>query len=218
MNKWRITFFLFVVLALVIILSAPLWLDNAYWWMDTNQFLQHRPHRPAFQANPLTAGAGLLINLAALFWGGVFVLYLLTTQIKRMADEMMDGFRPLFRITGLGLAILLFALLTAAALALTPMTAPLSLLILILLFLGSILGMTALGFALGRLIVSKCAWDIESPLAIFGFGILTLTLLYRLPYIGIGFIVLTFLIGLGLITTTRLGSGQPWTLDPLLED
>jgi hypothetical protein len=135
-----------------------------------------------------------------------------------MADELRHGFRPLFRLAGLGLAILLFALLTAAAMALTTITAPMSLLILILLVLGSILGTTALGFALGRLIADRCAWDFNSPLAIFGLGTLTLTLLYRFPYVGIGFIILTFFIGLGLITTTRLGSGQPWTLDPLLED
>ena len=130
-----------------------------------------------------------------------------------MAAELKDGLRPLVRLTGLGLAILVAALLTAAAMALTPMTAPLSLVTLILLFLGSILGTTALSFALGQIIAAQCAWDTGSPVALFGLGSLTLTLLYRLPYIGIGFIILTFLIGLGLITTTRFGSGQPWTLD-----
>lgn len=218
MNKGRIAFILFVVMALVLILSAPLWSNNAYYWMDTDRMLQHRPHRPAFEDNPASAGLGLLINLAALFWGGLLVLYLLTGRIRRMAAELKDGLRPLVRLTGLGLAILVAALLTAAAMALTPMTAPLSLVTLILLFLGSILGTTALSFALGRIIAAQCAWDTGSPVALFGLGSLTLTLLYRLPYIGIGFIILTFLIGLGLITTTRFGSGQPWTLDPLLED
>jgi hypothetical protein len=202
----------------VLILSAPLWTNNAYWWMDTDRMLDHRPHRPTFENNPGSAAVGLLINLTALFWGGVLVLYPLTSRVRTMADELKDSLRPLIRLTGLGLAILLAALLTAAAMALTPITAPMSFLILILVFLGSILGTTALGFALGRHIAVKCAWDLDSPLVIYGLGSLTLTLLYRLPYVGIGFIFLTFFIGLGLMMTTRLGSGQPWTLDPLLED
>jgi hypothetical protein len=93
-----------------------------------------------------------------------------------------------------------------------------ALLILSLLFLGAILGTTALGFALGRVITDQCGWEFESPLAYFGLGTLTLTLVYRLPYIGFGFMILNFFIGLGLTMTTRLGSGQPWTLDALLED
>lgn len=218
MKKWRVGFFLFVTLGLMIILTAPLWSHNPYWWMDTDRMLVHRLHRPTFEANPITAGVGLVINLTALFWGGVLVLYLLTSRIRRMADELKDSLGPLFRLSGLGLAILLVALLTAAAMALTPMTAPMSLLILIMLGLGSILGTTALGFALGRSIATHCAWNIQSPLITFGIGTLILTLLYRLPYVGIGFIILTFFIGLGLVMTTRLGSGRPWTLDPLLED
>lgn len=218
MNKWRTAFILFVILALAVILTAPLWSDNAYWWMDTDQMLQRRPHRPAFEANPITAGAGLLINLAALFWGGVFILYLLTRPIQRMASDFDVGLRPLFRLSGLGLAITLFALLTAGAMAMTPITAPMAFLLVLLLLLAAFVGTTALGMALGRWITSKCGWEIESPLLIFGLGTLVLTLLFRFPYVGIGFIVLAYLIGLGLITTTRLGSGQTWTLEPLVEE
>jgi hypothetical protein len=91
-------------------------------------------------------------------------------------------------------------------------------LFLLFLALTSIIGTAGLGFALGRLITIRCGWKIESPLLIFGLGTLTLTLLFRLPYLGIGFMILTLLTGLGLITTTRFGSGKAWTLEPLLEE
>jgi MFS family permease len=218
MNKWRIAYITFVILSLVGILSAPLWLDNAWWWMDTDRMLDHRPVRPDFEDRPLTAAVGFLINLAALFWGGVFILYLLTGRIRRMADELRAGFQPVWRMAGLGLAITLLGLLTIAATAMTPITAPLALLLLLFLALASIIGTSGLGFAIGRLITDRCGWQIESPLLIFGLGTLTLTLLYRLPYIGIVFMIMISLTGLGLITTTRFGSGQPWTLEPLLEE
>jgi len=107
--------------------------------------------------------------------------------------------------------------LTAISASLSRATFPLTVLAALVVFVLVLWGYLALAYALGRSLLRKADGS-ASPLAALALGLLLLHALIHLPFAGIAFALLSIGAGLGVVTTTRFGSMQPWDLNLLLED
>jgi hypothetical protein len=84
------------------------------------------------------------------------------------------------------------------------------------LFFPSTWGYLAMAYCLGAELLRRAAWE-ASPLAALFLGLLLFQPLVHVPYLQIPIILVLGGIGLGTVVTTRFGTNEGWSLNPLSE-
>jgi hypothetical protein len=158
-----------------------------------------------------------MATLMTLFLAGTVSLYLFPKRVKRMQTALTASWRHLFQIMLAGLAFNLLGLALVFAASLARLTFPITLLFGISLFFLSIWGYVTLAYSLGSALFSRAAWK-GSPLTALFLGLLLLQPLAHLPYLQVLAILALASTGLGVVITTRFGSNEAWSLNPLLEE
>jgi hypothetical protein len=110
------------------------------------------------------------------------------------------------------LAALSFIFLLAVGLV----GAPLALLVLLGLVVLTVIGLVTTALALGHWLARRVGAS-QSPLAQLALGILVLFPASILPFLGWLVAAVLACYGLGAILLTRMGSGEPWSLQALKE-
>ena len=224
MNRRRMMVIIIVLAAAVIMFVSALLGDLAWWSRPLlKRPMVQSPHRAWRLA--LVQDAGVRVNFAVLLAGlvtrfmtGVLVIYLVPRQVHRMAHAIAIGWRQLLRYLAVGilLAVVMAVLGLLSILALHTM--PLPVILSMIFFLASLGGVVALTYQLGRGLLSQAGWSEGSPLMSLALGVLVFYAITRIPYFGWVAMVLLWLTGVGLSVATRLGSGKPWSILPLMED
>jgi len=221
MNRWRILIVLLVLIALVLLILAA-WLG---WDVRSvsrlargGGFIQPLfSHRLAtiHQVNPFFSTIGAFITL---YLAGILVLLILPVQIHRMGQALSNSALRLLRIFLVGLlaAVLVGAIGIGSALAIS--TFPLTIILGGLLFVSGFVGFVAIAFTLGRALLRRAEWQQTSPLISLLLGLLLLYSLGEILLVGVLLNVVFISLGIGVVITTRFGSGVAWSLSPLKED
>jgi MFS family permease len=220
MNQWRLIILLLVAASLILIAAAS-W----FAWEPWNSFSvmserwQGGPSnmRHTWADNP----PNFLVSIAAFFtmyFCGILVLFTLPSQIRCMKKELCETPVQLVRITLLGMLTIILVGIIGVTSAITVGTFPLTIILGTILFLSSFVGFVALAFTLGHNLLQRGKWLNLSPFFALLLGLLILYALNVIPILGILVKALLASIGVGLIITTRFGSGQPWNISPLMED
>jgi hypothetical protein len=135
-----------------------------------------------------------------------------------MESSLKDGSRNLIKITLLGLLITVVIFTIGLSSSLTMTTFPLAIFLGSILFIGAFLGLVSLAYALGHYLILQAGWEKLSPLLTYMVGLLLLAALANIPYLGILVRLIIVMIGIGLTTSTRFGSGKPWSLSARYEE
>ena len=224
MKQWRMMVIL-IALAAVLIMFVSALLGDLAWWSRPllSTPMVQSPHRALRLA--LVQDAGVRVNFAVLLAGlvsqfivGVLVLYLVPRQVHNMAHAISIGWRQLCRyfVVGILLAIVMAVVGLLSILALHTM--PLLVVLSTIFFLASLGGVVALTYQLGRRLLSRAGWSEGSPLISLALGTSIFYAITRIPLFGWIALVLLCLTGAGVAVATRLGSGKPWSILPLMED
>lgn len=224
MKRWRMMVVI-IALAAVLIMFVSALLSDLTWWSRPlgSMSMVRTPHRAWRLA--LVQDAGIQVNIAVLlaglvtqFMAGVLVLYLVPRRVHHMAHAIAVGWRQLLRylVVGILLAIVLAVVGLLSILALHTM--PLLIILAMFFFLASLGGVVALTYQLGRVLLSQAGWSEGSPLKSLALGTSIIYAITRIPFFGWVVLVLLWLTGVGVAVATRLGSGKPWSLLPLMED
>ena len=224
MKQWRMMVII-IALAAVLIMFVSALLGDLAWWSRPllSTPMVQSPHRALRLA--LVQDAGVRVNFAVLLAGlvtqfivGVLVLYLVPRQVHNMAHAISIGWRQLCRyfVVGILLAIVMAVVGLLSILALHTM--PLLVVLSTIFFLASLGGVVALAYQLGWRLLSRAGWSEGSPLISLALGTSIFYAITRIPFFGWIALVLLWLTGAGLAVATRLGSGKPWSILPLMED
>lgn len=224
MNRRRMMVIIFA-LAAVLIMFISAQLGDLTWWSRPlgSMTMVRAPHRAWRLA--LVQDAGVRVNFAVLLAGlvtqfmtGVLVLYLVPSQVRHMTHAIAIGWRQLLRylVVGILLAIVMAVVGFLSILALHTM--PLLIVLSMIFFLTSLGGVVALTYQLGRGLLSQAGWSDVSPLTSLALGTSIFYAITRIPFVGWVVLVLLWLTGAGVAVATRLGSGKPWSILPLMED
>jgi hypothetical protein len=211
MTIWRATVFVIGMVSISLIILNP-------------QDLSRIPGFPAHvirgwqgvgQVPPAVAGLAMFL---AQFLSGLVVLYVIPGRVAGMASALRGGWSAWLRFLTVGVlfGVLLAGVGLLAVLAVH--TFPLSIILAAIFSLSAFSGSVSLAYALGRWLARKAAWAEDRPAAQYGLGLLLLFALTRLPWIGIVFLAAIWLTGAGTAVATHFGSGQAWSLAPLLAE
>jgi hypothetical protein len=224
MNKWGWLLVGACFVAVLILVGSSLLeargLVKSPWIGHLSSRLEDRPWgTPSgvvfLEANPyVNALAGLVSHYLV----GVLVLFAVPQTVRRLADTLAGGRRSLALYPFVG--VLLSAMLLAVAL-LTAVFAhlfPVPIVLLFVFFIAALSGVIALQFELGRDLLRRAGRSGASPLAALAVGTLLVFSATRVPYLGPLVLAAVWLTGVGLVLTTRFGSGGRWSLEPLQED
>jgi len=222
MKKWRTITIAAILGAIIILVSS-----NRFAWEPSTLFQRSNPgiwtpespffHRFALQEqdNGLLA---IFSILATIYLAGILAIYAFPAKIRRMESSLKDGSRNLIKITLLGLLITVVIFTIGLSSSLTMTTFPLAIFLGSILFIGAFLGLVSLAYALGHYLILQAGWEKLSPLLTYMVGLLLLAALANIPYLGILVRLIIVMIGIGLTTSTRFGSGKPWSLSALYEE
>lgn len=220
MNRWKWLPFILVAGLLALLVASALLTQQlaAYFpFLENLKSETERSQGGPFHSQP----DALLSSLGALFTlsvGGILILYAIPARIHHLAGAFSGKAAKLLRLGLLGLLAELLVLAVAVTSALTLATFPLTILLVMALFAVGYVGFVALAFAIGRGLLRRAGWQQVSPIYPFLLGLLTLLALARLPFLGFVLFVGFSSLGLGATIATRFGSGETWTLTPLMED
>jgi hypothetical protein len=222
MKKWRSVTIAAILGAFIILIGSdwfaweperPFRFSGAELWTPESSFF----HRFALQEQ----GNGLLSSfsvLATIYLSGILTMYAFPEKIRRMEIYLAPGRRILLKITLLGLLISIVIFTIGLSSSLTMETFPLAIFLGSILFISAFLGFVSLAYALGHHLLIRSGWDKVSPVLTYLLGLTLLFGLAKIPYLGIPLRLITLLIGVGLITATRFGSGKPWNLSALHDE
>jgi hypothetical protein len=224
MTKWRMIVIGLVLLSLAAIVVAELPPLSRLPWQPERPFLEPTPGfffhprgvlRPQGMVGSVAAQG---VRLLGLYLLGVIVVFVAPRRVRFMADVLHTGPQSIARsfILGLALAILVLAVGVLASFSLH--TFPVPFILIPLLFLVALGGVVAITFDLGRGLLRKAAWYGGRPLLALALGSLLVFALTRIPIVGWLVLAVIWLTGAGIALTTHFGSGQEWSLSPLLEE
>ena len=224
MKQWRMMVIIIALAAVLIMFVSAIFGDLTWWSRPLlSRTMVQSPH-PAWRL-ALVQDAGVRVNIAVLlaglvtqFTAGVLVLYLVPRQVHHMAHAIAIGWRQLLRylVVGILLAIVMAVVGLLSILALHTM--PLLVVLSMIFFLASLGGVVALTYQLGRGLLSQAGWLEGSPLTSLALGTSIFYAITRIPFFGGVALILLWLTGAGVAVATRLGSGKPWSILPLMED
>ena len=218
MNRWRITIVLLIALSIFLILGSA-WFEWGPWnayrdimesWRPENAYARNYPEVP-----PILRAVGALFTL---FLSGILALFVFPAQVRRMEIAYSSSGIALVRMAILGLLTGILLAAIAISSALTMGTFPLTIILGSVLFLSGFLGVVALAYTLGRILLARADWNYLSPIYALLLGLLILFALGEIPYLGIVLQILFGSLGVGVIIITRFGTGRPWNLSALTED
>ncbi len=224
MTRWRWVVGTAVVVAVLLVLASALLFDWHWPWIPWRLPTAGRTPLAALAAaggpvdRPLDRLAAEVASLLAQYLAGVMMLFLVPHRMRRMLRAIALGPRELLRFLAIGL-LLTAGLAAVGVLAMLSVhLLPLPFLLLAGLFAASLAGCVALAYALGHALLAKGGWSGRAPLWPLAMGTLVLFALTRVPFLGMLVLIVTGLTGAGVAVATRFGSGEPWSLTPLLED
>jgi len=216
MMKWRVLVIILIAASLALIIGASIYHWNPWTSLPDRGVIHPGPPFP-LQRNNAPALVKILASFFATFMSSVIVLYLFPRQIYRMSITFFPTSEILRQIL---LGFLFFILIGIAAISATLsfFTVPLSIGLVILVFVSSFLGVTAFSLNLGRWLMDHAGW-IGNPLPLtLGLGLVIFYALFDLPFIGIFFLVVIACIGLGATVSTRFGTDQSWNINSFIEE
>lgn len=220
MSRWRLVTIGLIALALI------LW--GVLFSLNLRPELAHElPHgfaqppagfRLQSPLSGLPAWASSLELFITLLLAGVASLYLFPARVRNMSRALASGWSRLLVTVLLGIGFALLIILFGIGAALARITFPFTILAALALVFLAVWGFLAAAYTLGRLLISRAGWGPRSPILGLALGLLLLLPLGRIPFVG-GIIMVAYIgLGLGLAITTHFGSGEPWSLIPLLEE
>jgi hypothetical protein len=224
MSRWRAVVLAMIVGAVVLILLSALAFDWGPIWQEWRGPLAVRPIFGGWGQAAVGGGGALdrlgaeLANLVAQFLVGVLVLFAAPRRLRRMAVVLAGRGRQLLRfaLTGLLLAVATAAVGLLAVLSVH--TFPLPFILIAAFFLAALIGVVALTYRLGVGLMVRAGWSDQQPLASLALGTLIVFALTRVPFLGVVILAAVWLTGAGAAIASRFGSGEPWSLLPLLEE
>jgi hypothetical protein len=215
-RKW--VAILLIVLSLGILVAASL-LEERYMqsfkfplnW-GNGQLQSNHPflERPGM----LVASIGTLITLCII---GILTSYAIPDRIRHIADSLPNNFMGISRLMFMGFLIGILVAATGISSALMFVTFPLTILLLIGLFIIGFMGFVSLAFAVGRSLLRQTGWARTSPLFALVLGMVILFALVRVPLLGAVLFLMISSLGLGATILSHFGSGKPWNLNSLTE-
>jgi hypothetical protein len=212
-----------ILVGVLILLGSGL-LEVGGWrqfpWVGPDSVYLHRSWAPpaGLWRPDVSPFVEILAGVVSQYLVGVLFLVAVPRPVRRLADAYGGGAVRLARF-------LLIGILLAAALAAVGMLSAfyvhtfwLPIVLLFFFFLAAQGGAVALGFEIGRRMLTRAGWGGGSPLISLALGSSLIFAGTRIPYVGPLVLGLVWLTGAGAALATRLGSGTSWSLAPLVED
>jgi hypothetical protein len=167
---------------------------------------------------PLQRVGVQLSGLVSQYLVALLIAYVAPRHVRRMADSLSRGSRAIARSFAIGLlsTVALAAIILLASMSIHMFPVPI--LLAVIIFLAALVGVVALAYQTGRLLLSRAAWAQESPLASLGLGTLILYGLTQVPFFGLLVLIAISLTGVGAALSTRFGGRGRWSLAPLTEE
>ncbi len=219
MARWRVLTLVLMVLAVA--LWAALFAFNLRPQLGSEVLLGISPASSLHLQGPLSglprwvASVELFVTL---FLAGVANFFLFPARLRNMVLTVGRGWARLALTTVLGIGFGLLIIVFGFGAALARITFPFTILAALVLVFLSVWGFLAVAYAVGRLLLAKAGWGGLSPALGLALGLLLLLPLIRIPFAG-GVVMIVYVgLGLGLVVSTRFGSNQSWSLNPLLEE
>jgi hypothetical protein len=166
--------------------------------------------RPAM----LVSSIGTLITLCII---GILSIYMIPDRIRYIADSLPNKLTGIFRLMFMGFLIGILVIATGISSALMFVTFPLTILLLVSLFIIGFMGFVSLAFAVGRSLLKQTGWVRTSPLFALVVGMVILFALVRVPLLGAVLFLMISSLGLGATIVSHFGSGKSWDLHSLME-
>lgn len=215
MNRWRWIVILLVILSLSVMVAGSLlgwgvWLPHPGWGAG------RIPERFTMLDRPLPFVSTFAV-LLTLYFTGIFLMFMFPRRIRHMTETLMVSPLRLLRMTLLGFLTGILVMAISLTSALTMGTFPLTILLFTVLFVGSLIGLVALAYTLGKALMQRAGWEQLSPIYALLLGQLILYAFERLPGVGSIFLLLFACLGFGAAIISHFGSGEPWNLNPLME-
>ena len=216
MNKWRILVIVILLLSLVLILGASLSQWNPWnSWSTGSSFHPDRTFPPPHNSTPSTVK--ILASLFATFLCSVITLFIFPRHIYRMS-RAFNLTTEILRQVLLGFLFMILTGIVVISATLSILTIPLAIILLVLVFLSSFIGVAAFSLNLGRWLMERTGW-IGYPHSLeLGLGLVILYALFNLPLIGFFDFFVIACIGLGATISTRFGTDQSWNIDSFVEE
>ncbi|PKO14737.1 MAG: hypothetical protein CVU39_13485 [Chloroflexi bacterium HGW-Chloroflexi-10] len=218
-QNWKWVTIILMIIAIGVLTSAILFNWSNWELIPGTDFFQDPDQKTAEHMenseipNFLSIPAGLVTG----YLGSVILMYLLPQRLRVIAERFSRSPKNFYHLVLVGfLGLLLFSAIGAGS-VLTLGTFPFLFLVLLIEFLGTWLGYTALSYRLGIFFQMKTGWFTGSPLIALGFGHIIFYALLQIPLFGIVLMILLVSLGLGGMLATRFGSDQPWSLSVLKE-
>lgn len=221
MNRWRIAIIVTALVSLTILLVAT-WFGWEPWSLFRSLRQEWQPE-PAFfrrlsQPDQTYTFLSALSVFVTLYLSGILILFLIPARVRHMEQTLAGSGKRLLRLAALGLLAGLLVGVVGLSSAMTITTFPLTFVLLSLLFLSSYVGYIALAYALGHGLFLNAGWGSLSPVYSLFIGLLVLFAFGQIPLLGDFIKIACLALGIGVVISTRFGSGETWNLAPLMED
>ncbi|MBI5955417.1 MAG: hypothetical protein HY871_00290 [Chloroflexi bacterium] len=155
-----------------------------------------------------------LASFAVLAAMTVTVALLFPDRVHVLAESMQGG-RQLAANLAVGLLGYLFFVLVGFLLVINIIGLPLVLLVVVILYSLSVLGVVAVSLAVGHGVARMARLGAESALFDLLVGLVLVFLASVIPYLGWLVIGIVLALGLGAVLRTRFGRGTGWSLEEL---
>lgn len=212
------------IIGLLVVLTVGLMLSSTFFGWNSNSAIQSMqnnwrgPYHPEFSfpfdIPPLVSGFSAL---ATIFLLSVIVLFLLPKQVAVMSATLRHPVSGTFRLILLGILSAVFVGAIAIGSAFTFITFPLTIVLGLSLLIGSFFGTVSIYYTVGERLFRWANWNDVSPLYRLLLGVVVLHPLVYIPILGDILKIVYASLGLGIIITTRFGTGELWSLRPLME-
>ena len=156
-------------------------------------------------------------TLLGQLFAGVLILFIAPQRMRNLSTALTGGLRGWLRLAVIGLLLATTLVSVALLSALTVFTFPLPFILMGVLFLSALAGSVALAYRVGEALILGAGWVRVGPIGRLAAGTFVLFGVSRIPLVGLALIVLVWSIGLGVVATTRFGSGKRWSLSALID-
>jgi len=220
MTRGRLISIVFLVSSLGVVLLTG-WTGEAFGFGQPwqSRLVERGPWQLAGFENrgPLENLALQVGTLLGHLFAGVLILFIAPKRMRNLSTALKGGLRGWLRLAAIGLLLATTLVSVALLSALTVYTFLLPFIVMGLLFLTALTGSVAVAYRAGEALVLGAGWDRVGPIGRLAAGIFVLFAVSRIPRVGLALIVLAWSIGLGVVATTRFGSGTRWSLEALRE-
>jgi len=216
MKRWKWIVVILIILSLGLLVGMSLLADRfaqhfafpASWGIGQMQPEHPLPGRSRY----LVSSIGALFTLGI---SGILALYVAPERVRRAADSFSG---KVLRLALFGFLIGILVLVVGISSALMIETFPLTILLIGILFVAGLMGLVALAYAIGRSLLRRAGWQHGSPIYALLLGLLIIVALSWIPVLGALLFLFFTSLGIGAMILSHFGSGEPWTLKPLLEE